>query len=70
MFFKNTSLQLLLYISIERNHHIIFLHKYWALHGSYGFIWLLKSAVMPDPAFEKGCTIGSSIGACRAVVEL
>lgn len=24
---------------------------------------------MPDPAFEKSCTIGSSIGACRIVVE-
>ncbi|KAM7458264.1 hypothetical protein BLSTO_00974 [Blastocystis sp. subtype 1] len=35
----------------------------WALHGSYGLIWLLKSYVMPDLAFEKDCTIGSSIAA-------
>ena len=44
----NTSLQLILY---------------WALHGSYGLIWLMKSYVMPDLAFEKPCTIGSSVAA-------
>lgn len=41
----------------------------WALHGSYGLIWLLKSYVMPDLAFEKDCTIGSSIAACEGFHE-
>ena len=38
-----------------------------ALHGSYGLIWVLKDAVMPDPAWENplsimgAITIGSSM---------
>ena len=41
-----------------------FLDIQWGLHGSYGLIWLMKSYVMPDLAFERPCTIGSSVAAC------
>ena len=33
---------------------------YFALHGSYGLIWLLKDAVLPDPNWEKRITLGGA----------
>ncbi len=47
-----------------------FLNIQWGLHGSYGLIWLMKSYVMPDLAFERPCTIGSSIAACWCLFVL
>ena len=32
-------------------------YLYLALHGSYGFFWVMKDVVYPDPAFMKKCTI-------------
>ena len=34
---------------------------YLALHGSYGLIWLLKDATMPDARWQKRITIGGGI---------
>lgn len=34
---------------------------YLALHGSYGFFWLLKDIVFPDQGFRRPCTIMSFI---------
>ena len=33
---------------------------YFALHGSYGIVWLLKDRVFPDPNWEKRVTIGGA----------
>ena len=34
-------------------------YLYLSLHGSYGFFWLLKDFVFPDPGFLRLCTISS-----------
>ena len=34
---------------------------YAALHGSYGFIWLLKHLVFRDPGWEKMLTVGGAV---------
>ncbi len=34
---------------------------YLALHGSYGLIWLLKEAVMPDPRWRVRVTFGGAL---------
>lgn len=33
---------------------------YLALHGSYGIIWVLKDAVMPDPSWERRVTFAGA----------
>lgn len=43
---------------------------YLALHGSYGFIWLLKDAAFPDPSFEKKVTIGGAVMVWTLVLGL
>jgi len=32
---------------------------YLCLHGSYGYFWLLKDIVFPDPGFHRPVTISS-----------
>ena len=34
-------------------------YAYLALHGSYGFCWLLKEAVFPDPSWMRKVTVVS-----------
>ena len=34
-------------------------YTYLSLHGSYGFFWLLKDFVFPDPGFLRLCTPAS-----------
>jgi protein-S-isoprenylcysteine O-methyltransferase Ste14 len=34
---------------------------YAALHGSYGFIWVYKDMVFPDPGWQRKLTIGGAI---------
>ena len=43
---------------------------YAALHGSYGFIWLLKDRVFPDPAWQKKLTVGGAINTWLLVLGL
>lgn len=33
---------------------------YFALHGSYGIIWLMKDRLFPDPNWEKRVTVGAA----------
>ncbi len=41
---------------------------YLALHGSYGFCWLLKDAVFPDPKWQVKITFGGAFVAIAAVL--
>jgi len=34
-------------------------YLYLALHGSYGFFWLIKDITFPDPGFERNVTVMS-----------
>ncbi|MFZ4842992.1 methyltransferase family protein [Mycetocola saprophilus] len=34
---------------------------YLGLHGGYGFLWLLKSRIFPDPQWEKRTSLGMGI---------
>jgi protein-S-isoprenylcysteine O-methyltransferase Ste14 len=34
---------------------------YLALHGSYGFVWLLKDLAFPDPGWQRRATIGGGV---------
>jgi steroid 5-alpha reductase family enzyme len=34
---------------------------YLALHGSYGFLWLLKSRIFPDKSWEAPASLGSGL---------
>jgi protein-S-isoprenylcysteine O-methyltransferase Ste14 len=36
---------------------------YLALHGSYGFCWLLKDVTFPDPNWQKRVTFGGALAA-------
>lgn len=35
---------------------------YLALHGTYGFLWLLKSRIFPDKQWETTCTLSAGLG--------
>jgi len=39
-------------------------YLYLALHGSYGYFWLLKDFVFPDPNFARPVTLMSFLVAC------
>ncbi|HUS23763.1 MAG TPA: DUF1295 domain-containing protein [Candidatus Binatia bacterium] len=41
---------------------------YLALHGSYGFAWLIKDLAFPDPNWQKRITIGGGINAFAGVL--
>ncbi len=41
---------------------------YLGLHGSYGFCWLLKDKVFPDPKWEVSVTFGSAFVMVAAVL--
>ncbi len=41
---------------------------YLALHGSYGFCWLLKDAVFPDPKWQIRITFGGAFVAIATVL--
>jgi len=41
---------------------------YLALHGSYGFCWLLKDVVFPDPKWQNRITFGGAFIAVAAVL--
>ena len=34
-------------------------YLYLVMHGSYGYFWILKDIVFPDPSFYRPVTIGS-----------
>jgi protein-S-isoprenylcysteine O-methyltransferase Ste14 len=34
---------------------------YFALHGGYGLVWLIKDLAFPDPAWQKRITIGGAL---------
>jgi len=36
-------------------------HLYFALHGSYGIIWLIRDYNMPNPGFNRKQTLTSAI---------
>lgn len=46
LWFDNYSIQALVYL---------------ALHGSYGFCWLLKDVIFPDPNWQKRVTFGGAL---------
>ncbi len=39
-----------------------------ALHGTYGFVWLLKDMAFPDPGWQKRVTIGGGLNAFLMVL--
>ncbi|MCF6237961.1 MAG: steroid 5-alpha reductase, partial [Candidatus Marinimicrobia bacterium] len=41
---------------------------YLALHGSYGFCWLMKDAAFPDPVWQSRITFGAAFVAVAAVL--
>lgn len=41
---------------------------YWALHGGYGMVWLIKDVAFPDPAWQKRITIVGGINAFLGVL--
>ncbi len=41
---------------------------YLALHGSYGFVWLIKDLSFPDPGWQKKVTIGGGLMAFFGVL--
>ncbi len=41
---------------------------YLALHGSYGFCWLLKDIIFPDPKWQTRITFGGALVAITAVL--
>lgn len=41
---------------------------YLALHGSYGFVWILKDITFPDPNWQKKITIGGGLVAFFGVL--
>jgi hypothetical protein len=34
---------------------------YFALHGGYGLVWLIKDLAFPDPAWQKPVTVGGAL---------
>ncbi len=43
-------------------------YVYLALHGSYGFVWLLKDLCFPDPGWQRKVTIGAGLVAFFSVL--
>ncbi|GAB4175789.1 MAG: hypothetical protein Kow0020_11520 [Wenzhouxiangellaceae bacterium] len=41
---------------------------YWALHGGYGLVWLIKDLAFPDPAWQRRVTIGGGLMAFVGVL--
>ena len=41
---------------------------FWALHGGYGLVWLIKDLAFPDPAWQKRVTIAGGINAFLGVL--
>lgn len=41
---------------------------YLALHGSYGFVWLLKDVCFPDPRWQSRVTIGGGLASFFTVL--
>ncbi len=39
-----------------------------AMHGTYGFVWLLKDLAFPDPGWQKRVTIGGGLNAFLMVL--
>lgn len=43
-------------------------YTYLALHGSYGFIWLMKDLSFPDPSWQRKVTIGGALNSFLLVL--
>lgn len=41
---------------------------YFALHGGYGLVWLIKDLAFPDPAWQRRITIGGGLMAFAGVL--
>lgn len=41
---------------------------YFALHGGYGLVWLIKDLAFPDPAWRERITIGGALAAFAGVL--
>ena len=41
---------------------------FWALHGGYGLVWLIKDLAFPDPAWQKRVTIAGGINVFLGVL--
>ena len=41
---------------------------YFALHGGYGLVWLIKDLAFPDPAWQRRITIGAAAAAFAGVL--
>lgn len=41
---------------------------YFALHGGYGIVWLIKDMAFPDPAWQRRITIGGALAAYVGVL--
>ncbi|MDT8408102.1 MAG: DUF1295 domain-containing protein [Wenzhouxiangellaceae bacterium] len=41
---------------------------YFALHGGYGLVWLIKDLAFPDPAWQKRITVGGALFAFAGVL--
>ncbi|MEM1080906.1 MAG: hypothetical protein AAGH65_04925 [Pseudomonadota bacterium] len=41
---------------------------YWALHGGYGIVWLIKDLAFPDPSWQRRITIAGGLNAFIGVL--
>lgn len=61
-FFKGTTFIFICLLMVFFKNFSVKAFVYLGLHGSYGFLWILKDLVFPDKAFDKKMTICSTIG--------
>tara|TARA_B100000614_G_scaffold194081_1_gene175291 strand:+ start:12752 stop:13381 length:630 start_codon:yes stop_codon:yes gene_type:complete len=48
---------LLYFLSDSLSNNNLNIYVYLSLHGTYGFLWILKSYIYPDRQWEQKCTI-------------
>jgi len=58
---KGTMFFYILFLMWYFNNYSLGAYIYLSLHGSYGFFWLLKDFVFPDPGFQRLVTFHSFV---------
>ena len=59
-----TAIVILLFMAIYHQWHNATAWIYLALHGSYGFLWVLKSGLFHDKQWEEPCGLGYGLVIC------
>lgn len=65
---KGGTLFYCLYLMYKFNNFSHTACTYMALHGTYGFLWLLKDQIFPDAGWEQKITVFASIVSAVAVL--